>query len=88
MTGMHLFELTFFCILGAGCGVAVVALLIGAVVGIFKVCGIIIDSVMKQEMEANLPDIPYIFFSSQSGEGITNLKDMLWKELEQSNKEQ
>ena len=48
----------------------------------------IIDSVMKQEMEANLPDIPYIFFSSQSGEGITNLKDMLWKELEQSNKEQ
>lgn len=45
----------------------------------------IIDDVMKQEMEQNLPDIPYVFFSSQTGAGITNLKDMLWKELEQSN---
>lgn len=45
----------------------------------------IIDDVMKQEMEQSLPDIPYVFFSSQTGAGITNLKDMLWKELEQSN---
>ncbi len=45
----------------------------------------IIDDVMKQEMEQNLPDVPYVFFSSQTGAGITNLKDMLWKELEQSN---
>lgn len=45
----------------------------------------IIDEVMQQEMEQNLPDIPYVFFSSQTGAGITNLKDMLWKELEQSN---
>lgn len=46
----------------------------------------IIDDVLKSEMEAGLPDIPYVFFSSQTGEGITNLKDMLWKELEESNK--
>lgn len=45
----------------------------------------IIDEVMQQEMEQNLPDVPYVFFSSQTGAGITNLKDMLWKELEQSN---
>ncbi len=48
----------------------------------------IIDDVLRQEMETNLPDVPYIFFSSQSGAGITNLKDMLWKELEQSNREE
>ncbi len=46
----------------------------------------IIDNVLKQEMEKNLPQIPYVFFSSQSGEGITNLKDLLWRELEQSNR--
>ncbi len=45
----------------------------------------IIDDVINQEMEQNLPDVPYVFFSSQTGAGITNLKDMLWKELEQSN---
>lgn len=46
----------------------------------------IIDDVMKREMEVGLPDIPYVFFSSQTGEGITNLKDMIWRELEESNK--
>ena len=33
------------------------------------------------EMESDLPDIPYVFISSVTGEGITALKDELWKAL-------
>lgn len=31
------------------------------------------------------PNIPYVMFSSHTGDGITALKDMLWKELETEN---
>jgi GTPase len=38
-----------------------------------------------KEMEANLPDLPYVFISSVSGLGIQRLKDMLWARLNQTN---
>ena len=33
------------------------------------------------EMECDLPDIPYVFISSVTGTGLTELKDILWKVL-------
>ncbi len=44
-----------------------------------------IDKELQQEIEKDLPDIPYIFISSVTQKGITELKDMLWKELEVAN---
>lgn len=40
-----------------------------------------IDRELMAEMEQDLPDIPYVFISSVTGSGITELKDMLWKVL-------
>ena len=41
-----------------------------------------IDAEMEKELEAALPaDIPHTFISSLTGEGITELKDLIWKEL-------
>ena len=40
-----------------------------------------IDDELKEEMEKDLPDIPYIFISSVAQKGIQELKDMIWKEL-------
>ncbi len=45
-----------------------------------------LDDKMKSEMEAELPeDIPHIFISSVTGEGIPQLKDMLWSVLTEEN---
>jgi GTP-binding protein len=43
----------------------------------------IIDEELKHLIEAELEfgDIPYLFFSSVSGQGLQKLKDLIWKEL-------
>ncbi len=41
-----------------------------------------LDREMKSEMETGLPaDIPHVFISSLTGEGLKELKDMLWTAL-------
>jgi GTP-binding protein len=40
-----------------------------------------LDEELMREMSKDLPDIPYVFISSVAGLGITELKDLLWKEL-------
>ena len=45
-----------------------------------------LDEKMKSEIEPGLPDgIPHIFISSLSGEGIKELKDLLWGVLHNDN---
>jgi GTPase len=39
------------------------------------------DEELKNEIRKELPDISCVFFSSVTGEGISTLKDMIWKEL-------
>lgn len=39
------------------------------------------DKELMGEMEQDLPDIPYVFISSVTGQGIMELKDMLWRVL-------
>lgn len=46
-----------------------------------------LDDELIQEIEKDLPDVPYVFFSSVSGKGLLNLKDLIWKTLEVSNSE-
>ena len=42
-----------------------------------------LDDQLKSEIEAHLPaDIPHVFISSFTQEGIKELKDMLWKALQ------
>lgn len=41
----------------------------------------LLDDELMEALEAELPDIPHIFISSVTGQGITGLKDLLWKEL-------
>ena len=44
-----------------------------------------LDEKMKSEIEISLPaDIPHIFISSITGEGILQLKDMLWRVLNEN----
>lgn len=40
-----------------------------------------LDDELKEALEADLPEIPYLFISSISNQGIQELKDLLWKEL-------
>ena len=40
-----------------------------------------LDDELMDEMRKDLPDIPSVFISSVSGQGITTLKDMVWKIL-------
>ena len=40
-----------------------------------------LDEELIDEMRKDLPDIPAVFISSVSGQGITTLKDMVWKIL-------
>lgn len=41
-----------------------------------------LDEKMKEEMEVGLPEgIPHVFISSFTGEGLKELKDMLWETL-------
>jgi GTP-binding protein len=46
-----------------------------------------IDEELQLEIEQDLPDVPYVFISSVAQKGIQELKDMIWKELEASNRE-
>lgn len=39
------------------------------------------DKELMAEMEKDLPAIPYVFISSVVGNGVTELKDLLWSEL-------
>ena len=42
-----------------------------------------LDDQLKNEIEATLPeDIPHVFISSFTQEGIKQLKDMLWESLQ------
>jgi GTP-binding protein len=42
-----------------------------------------LDDQLKSEIEATLPeDIPHVFISSFTQEGIKQLKDMLWESLQ------
>jgi GTPase len=43
----------------------------------------LLDEELKSELSKDLPEIPCVFISSHTGEGLTNLKDLLWKELNQ-----
>lgn len=46
-----------------------------------------LDAELMDEIEKTLPDVPHIFISSFTGLGLQQLKDMLWRELnEESNK--
>ncbi|MDR3226251.1 MAG: GTPase ObgE [Prevotellaceae bacterium] len=40
-----------------------------------------LDDELIAELRKNLPDVPYLFISSVADKGITELKDLLWKEL-------
>lgn len=40
-----------------------------------------LDEELKDALAQDLPDIPHIFISAITGEGITQLKDLLWNEL-------
>lgn len=42
----------------------------------------LLDAELKEEMRKNLPaDVPTVFISSLTGEGIPELKDLIWAEL-------
>lgn len=41
----------------------------------------LLDDELKEAIAENLPDIPYVFISAVTNSGLSQLKDMLWKEL-------
>ena len=41
----------------------------------------LLDEQLKAEMMPSLPDVPYVFISAVSQEGLQELKDLLWSEL-------
>lgn len=41
----------------------------------------LLDDELKEAIARELPEIPYVFISSVTGDGIQELKDMLWTEL-------
>jgi len=41
----------------------------------------LIDDEIQEDLEKDLPDVPYIFFSAQTGKGLVQLKDLLWNQL-------
>lgn len=46
-----------------------------------------IDDEFIEMLEPNMPDVPHVFISGVSGMGLSELKDILWKELNnESNK--
>ena len=48
-----------------------------------------LDEQLKEEIAAQLPkDIPHVFISSFTQEGISELKNMLWDALQSDNNEQ
>ncbi len=40
-----------------------------------------LDDVLKEQIELDLPKIPYLFISSLAQQGLNELKDLIWKEL-------
>jgi GTP-binding protein len=47
----------------------------------------LLDDELKTAIEKELPaEIPHIFISSATQKGITELKDLLWKVLNEENK--
>jgi GTP-binding protein len=44
----------------------------------------LLDEELTEEIKKDLPNIPHIFISSVAQQGILNLKDMLWKEINAS----
>jgi GTP-binding protein len=40
-----------------------------------------LDKELQDEIRKDLPEIPYVFISSITGEGITELKDLIWNSL-------
>jgi len=47
----------------------------------------LLDNELIAEIKKDLPEIPHTFISSVANIGITELKDMIWKSLEESNKD-
>lgn len=43
----------------------------------------LLDDELKEEIAKDLPDIPYVFISSVTQQALPELKDMLWKEINQ-----
>jgi GTP-binding protein len=43
----------------------------------------LLDEELKAGFAKDLPEIPYVFISSHTGEGLQRLKDLLWHELNQ-----
>jgi GTP-binding protein len=41
----------------------------------------LLDDELEQALRADLPDIPYVFISSVAQTGLTELKDLIWKTL-------
>lgn len=41
-----------------------------------------LDDELKDEIKKDLPDVPYLFISSVAEQGITELKDKIWSELQ------
>jgi GTPase len=41
----------------------------------------LLDDELREEIRKDLPEVPYCFLSSVTGEGVVELKDLLWKEL-------
>ena len=41
----------------------------------------LLDDELREAISKHLPDIPAVFISSITQEGLTELKDLLWKEL-------
>ncbi|MDR0659611.1 MAG: GTPase ObgE [Prevotellaceae bacterium] len=41
----------------------------------------LLDDELEKEIKQYLPDIPYVFISSITNKGISELKDLLWKEM-------
>ncbi|MBK3518935.1 GTPase ObgE [Carboxylicivirga marina] len=44
-----------------------------------------LDDELIEEIERDLPDVPYVFISSVANKGITELKDMIWEQLMAAN---
>lgn len=40
-----------------------------------------LDDELKEQMAKDLPDIPYVFISSLASQGLDELKDLIWKKL-------
>ena len=43
----------------------------------------LLDEELREEIRKNLPDISAVFISSVAQQGLMELKDLLWKELNQ-----